>query len=121
MSPFEAINFPKKYPVSASVKIVVLLLIIFGIWLRGCYYRQLPKEMIISEVSISNLTTQSVDVNFTLENRKGVNMDQNLFIQIFTTENYMIASKIVKVTVPAGKKTGIRENTRQSESTSKQR
>ncbi len=106
MSPFEAINFPKKYPVSASVKIVVLLLIIFGIWLRGCYYRQLPKEMIISEVSISNLTTQSVDVNFTLENRKGVNMDQNLFIQIFTTENYMIASKIVKVTVPAGKKLG---------------
>jgi hypothetical protein len=104
MSPFEPINYPKKYPVSALVKFIVLLLVIFGIWLRGCYYRQLPKQMIISEVYISNVTSQSIDVNFSLENRKGISMDQNLLIQVYTSENYVITSKIVKVTVPANKK-----------------
>lgn len=104
MSPFEPINFPKKYPVSATIKFVVLIFVIFGIWLRSCYYRQLPHAMVISEISIANITPQSVDVNFSLENKKGVDMDQNLFIQVYTTENSVIASKIVKVQVPAGKK-----------------
>jgi hypothetical protein len=104
MSSFDPVNIPRKYPTSATVKFIVLLLVIFGIWLRSCYYRQLPKQMIISNVNISNVTSQSVDVNFTLENRKGVNMDQNLFIQLYTSENYMISSKIVKVTVPANRK-----------------
>jgi hypothetical protein len=104
MAPFEPINFPKKYPIPATVKFVVLLLVIFGIGLRTCYYRHLPKQMIISDVYLSSITPQSVEVNFTLENRKGVDMEQNLFIQLYTSENYMICSKIVKVTVPAGRK-----------------
>jgi hypothetical protein len=104
VSPFERDNSPKKYPVPVIVKFIVLILVIFGIWIRGCYYRQLPKQMIVSEVFLSNITPQSVDVNFTLENRKGINMDQNLFVQLYTSENYVIASKIVKVTVPANKK-----------------
>lgn len=104
MAPFEPQNSPRKYPISATAKFIVLLLIIFGIWLRTCYYRQLPKQMIISEVILTNTTPQSVDVNFTVENRKGSDMVQNLFIQLFTTENYVIDSKIVKISIPAGRK-----------------
>ncbi|HNX00115.1 MAG TPA: hypothetical protein PLE74_02660 [Candidatus Cloacimonadota bacterium] len=104
MPRFEREETPKRYPISATIKFVILILIIFGFWLRSCYYKQLPHNMVISDVYMTSITPQSVDVNFTLENRKAIAMDQNLFIQVYTTENYMIASKIVKVTVPASTK-----------------
>jgi hypothetical protein len=93
----EPTDYHRKYPVSATAKFIVLLLILFGIWFRGCWYKQQANEILISNVQVSDITSQSVDVHFTIENRKPIDWDQNLFIKVYTSENQQIASKIVKV------------------------
>ena len=101
------IDINKKYPVSSSFKMVILIAAIFGIVLRGCWIKSQKKNIIFSNAKISGFSSANIDVEFDVTNKKKIEYEKAILIKVISRNGAEIASKITKIYIhPLQKKKG---------------
>jgi len=101
------IDINKKYPVSSSVKMIILLAAIFGFTLRGCWIKSQKKNIVFSNVKISGFSSANIDVEFDVTNKINAEYKKAVLIKVMSKNGVEIASKITKIYVrPLQKKRG---------------
>ncbi|RLD55253.1 MAG: hypothetical protein DRJ01_16895 [Bacteroidetes bacterium] len=98
---FERIDINKKRPIPVTIKLILLLAVIFGIYLRSCWKKNQEKQITISNIEISNITSANIDVRFNITNNTKMDLIKSLIIKIYSNTNQEIASKITRVKIPA--------------------
>ena len=93
-------DLKKKYPVPAWVKMILLLAVVFGLVVRSCIHRSEKRNIVISNVMITEYTTLSADVSFEITNKGGVPYKrQPIMIRIQTHTGEEIASRLTTIAI----------------------
>ena len=98
------IDINKKYPISTTIKFALLILAIFGIYVRGCYIKNQKKIITFSDVKVTEFTRASIDVEFNVTNHSSVDYNKPIFIKILNKKGEEIASKITKIYISPNQK-----------------
>lgn len=99
--PFERIDINKRWPIPAWVKLVLFLLVIFGLLMHNCWKKSQGSNILISDIKLAEFTSVSADIKFTVANRAEVELTKALKISIFSSSGRLIADKLTNVTIPA--------------------
>ncbi len=98
MSTIETPSIHRKYPVSSTAKLILLVAVIFGLGVRSCLNRSDKKNILISDVMITDYTTISADVSFEVENKAGHGYeDVKIMIKVYTNDGEEVASRLTTV------------------------
>ncbi len=98
------IDINKKYPISSSIKFVLLIAAIFGIMLRSCYLKSEKKHIIFSNAKVTQFTRANIDVEFEVTNLSSANYEKNILIKVLNKSGEEVASKITRIYISAGQK-----------------
>ncbi len=93
------IDINKKYPTSSTVKLILLITAIFGLYLRSCYIKNQNKKIIFKNAKVSAFTQASIDVEFDVINKSGIAKDRPILIRVINKNGVEVASKITKIYV----------------------
>lgn len=104
MPRFERLEFPKKYSIPGGIKLGVLLLIAIGIWIQTCSDKQLHREVIISDVKITDYSKVHVEVQYVIQNMSGLDREVKLLLRIYDEKGVELGSTLFLVNLEAGKK-----------------
>lgn len=99
MGKLERMELKKKYPVSAAIKLLMLVAIVMGFYIRGCSRKNAAKLIKISYVEVSEVTSANIDIRFMVENRASAELKKNFLIKVFLENGEEVASKITTVTL----------------------
>ncbi len=99
MSKLERMELKKKYPISSTVKLIMLVAIVMGFYIRGCARKKAAEAVKISYVEISEVTSGNIDIKFVVENRADVELTKAFLIRVFMDDGEELASKITNVTL----------------------
>jgi hypothetical protein len=109
MAIVDRIDINKKRPAPPWIKMILLIAVLFGIYVRGCWIKNQSAQIFISDVFIQEFTTASIDVAFTIENKTGMKLNKNIIIKVNSDSGEEISSRITSVTlVPYSKKKHIK-------------
>jgi len=101
------IDINKKYPISSSFKMILLIAAIFGIVLRGCWIKNQKKSIHFSNAKVSGFSSANIDVEFDVTNKTNVEYEKAILIKVMSKNGLEIASKITKIYIhPLQKKKG---------------
>jgi hypothetical protein len=99
----------KKRPAPPWIKMILLISVFIGIYMRGCWYKNQTENVIISDARISEFTIASIDVTFSVENKTNMQLEKNVIIKVYSETDEEIASRITSVTLlPKSKKTHLK-------------
>ena len=101
MRSIDRIDIKKRWPIPPTVKLLLMLLVIFGFIMHNCWKKTQGKSLPISDIEITELTRVSADVAFVVANPHNLELKKAVLIQIFTKSGELIASKISSITMPA--------------------
>jgi len=90
----DRLEFPKKYPISGTIKMAVILFIIFGVWIHNCSQNQLSKEVTISEIKITEYSTVHVEIEYTISNKSSIDRDVWLLLKVFDSQGLELGSSL---------------------------
>ncbi len=94
------IDIKRKWPIPANIKMILMLLVIFGLLLSKCWHDNKASNILITEIKINNVTKVSAEVSFVVANRASVELTKTLKIGIYTKSGELIADKLTNVTIP---------------------
>ena len=102
------INIPrsdlKKKKVSVSLKFLLVVSLVVGFWVRSCWLSNEQESIIFENVFIENMTNSSVDVSFEILNNTPQSRHKLVMIEVITTNNSIIAKRMVKADItPRGR------------------
>jgi len=99
MAKLERMELKKKYPVSAAIKLLMMVAIVMGFYIRGCSRKNAAKLIKISYVEVTEVTSANIDIKFVVENGASVQLKKNFLIKVFLEDGEEVASKITAVTL----------------------
>jgi len=89
----------------AGLKLILLVAVVMGFWLRTCWYSKQEEYYEISNIEFENQTMSSVDVLFDVTNNTGNSKEITVLIRIYTDTEFEMASRITSIEVePRSKK-----------------
>ena len=97
MPSFDRIDINKKRTPPAGIKLILLILVIFGFSIKSCWQKKQFEYYEISNIKVSEFTSQSIDVEFDITNRTNMETDKNIFIEVYGSDNTKIGSRITTV------------------------
>lgn len=99
MATFDRIDINKKRTTPIWIKLVLLAAVIFGLYIRSCWIKNVPKQLKISNIEIKEVTSSNIDITFKITNHTEMTLEKNLLIQIYSPKNVLIASKITPIKI----------------------
>lgn len=106
MKSIDRIDINTKRPIPATIKVVLLITVIFGIWLRTNWIKKQAFTLRIYNIVVADVTNTSVEVKFNVNNPNDLEITKKILIKAFTPDNELIASRITEITAsPKSKKT----------------
>lgn len=106
----DRLPFPRKHKLKQSVILVVILMAMFGLWLRGCKRAKLQEKIIIHSVNIEDFGSNYVMISYEIENTDSRDRSVMLLARISDEQDGEIASKLFEITLKAKSK-GSRSHT----------
>jgi hypothetical protein len=79
------------------VKLILLVAVLFGIYMRSCWDKKRNIYYEVTAVELSDQTISSVDVLFVVKNNTKFQREENFIVKLYSDRGDMIASKIVSV------------------------
>lgn len=104
MKSVDRIDITKKRPIPASAKLVILLAVIFGIWLRANWVKKQPYTLRFLNIRATEVTSSSIEVTFEVANPNNIEVKKNILIRAFTTKGELIADRITEIVSQPKKK-----------------
>jgi hypothetical protein len=102
MFKFDRMEFPKKYPVSNWIKLVVLLLICSGLLIHNCWQNQIYNNIIIRDIKITDYSRVHVEVEYTIYNKSSIDRDIWLILNVTDNKDIDLGSALYSVRIKAG-------------------
>jgi len=97
------INIPrsnlKKRKVTFGLKFLIVISLVVGFWFRSCWNSNELENIIFENIFIENITNASVDVCFEIYNRTRQARSKLILIEVITTNNEVIAKKMIKADI----------------------
>jgi hypothetical protein len=100
MKSVERIDINKKRPIPNWIKLVLLVVIVFGIGLRNCWKKNNPSSVLISDIQVAEFTISTIDVKFTVENPHNVALKKSILIKVMHRSGTELASKLAAIEFP---------------------
>ena len=100
----DRLPFPRKHKLKQSVILVVILMALFGIWLRSCNRARMQEKIIIHSVDIEEFGSNYVMISYEIENTDARDRSVMLLARISDEKDDEIASKLFEITVKAKSK-----------------
>ncbi|MFO7895678.1 MAG: hypothetical protein R6U84_01915 [Candidatus Cloacimonadales bacterium] len=97
MKNIDRIDINKKRPVPANIKLVILLAVVFGFWMRSCWIKQQAYTLRIYNIEATDMTSGSIDVKFEVRNPNDLEVTKSILIKAFTADEKLIASRITEI------------------------
>ncbi|MGI6197618.1 MAG: hypothetical protein ACOYIS_00635 [Candidatus Cloacimonadaceae bacterium] len=110
MLSIDRLPFPRKHKLKQSVVLVVVLMALFGLWLRSCNRTKMQEKVIVHSVNIDEFGSNYVKISFEIENKDSRDRSVKLLAKISDEQDEEIASKLFEITLKAKSK-GIRSQT----------
>ncbi len=99
MVKIDRLDFPKKYPIPAGIKLGVFLVLILGVIIHRCVQNQLKSEIKISNIEITEFSRVHVEVQYTVTNNSRSERDVRLLLKVFDDKGEVIGSSLFMVKV----------------------
>lgn len=99
MAKLERMELKKKYPISIAVKLLMMVAIVMGFYIRGCSRKNAAKLIKISYVEVAEVTSANIDIYFMVDNAASVMLKKNFLIKVFLENGEEVASKITTVSL----------------------
>lgn len=99
MAKLERMELKKKYPISIAVKLLMMVAIVMGFYIRGCSRKNAAKLIKISYVEVAEVTSANIDIYFMVDNAASVQLKKNFLIKVFLENGEEVASKITTVSL----------------------
>lgn len=90
-----------KKQIPMSLVIALLFAIIMGLWLKSYWDNYNVENILFENITLVNPSPVSVDVLFTINNKTNKDGRFNIFIQVYTTKNKIISSRLTTVEIKA--------------------
>ena len=100
MKSVDRIDIKKKWPIPASVKLILMLAVILGIWGRSCWLQTKDANIMISDIEVVEATKVTADIKFNVANRAEIALQKSFLIQIYNHRDELVASKITQIELP---------------------
>jgi hypothetical protein len=97
MKNIDRIDINKKRPVPANIKLIILLAVIFGFWMRSCWMKQQAYTLRIYNIQAVDMTSGSIDIKFEVRNPNDSEISKNILIKAYTADERLIASRITEI------------------------
>ena len=81
------------------MQFLLIVSVILGLWVRSCWRANEAEKIIFENVFIENITNASVDVAFDINNQTRQNRSKTILVKVITTNNDVIATKLVKADI----------------------
>lgn len=104
MSVIEKPEFSSKRTIPVSMKLILMIAVIIGIWGRSCWRANERANIIFDNVIIEELTPVSVEFSFEVENNTSQSGNKAILIKVFTDRNELVSSRITNVNIIPGKR-----------------
>jgi len=100
MKSVDRIDINKRRPIPVWVKLLLLIMVIFGVSLRNCWKKTQASNIIISDIEISDFTISTIDIKFTVENPNPVDLKKSIMIKVILDSGEELASKLTAIDFP---------------------
>lgn len=100
MSVFERMEMKKKRPIPNYAILVLLLMMVFGIYLRNCWKEKQTSQIEISDIEIVDHTNASIDIQFSANNSYNIQLKKTIIIKVILTSGADLASRLTYIEVP---------------------
>jgi uncharacterized protein YrzB (UPF0473 family) len=97
----DRLPFPRKHKLKQSVIIAVILMGLFGLWLRSCKRTRMQEKIIVHSVNIEEFGSNYVMLSYEIENKDSKDRNVMLLAQISDDKDEEIASKLFEIIVKA--------------------
>jgi hypothetical protein len=97
MKSIDRIDITKKRPIPIGAKMVILLAVIFGIWLRAGWVKKQPYTLHFFNIRAAEVTSSSIEVNFEVSNPNDIEVTKSILIRAFTPKGELIADRITEI------------------------
>jgi len=101
MLKIDRMEFPKKYPIPNWIKLLVILLVIFGVLIHNCSQDSLDKEIRISEIKITEYSKVHVEVTYSLRNLSTIDREVWLLLKVYDDKDEQLGSSLFLVKIKA--------------------
>ncbi len=102
--PIDRIDINKKWPIPSGIKLILMVLVIFGFLVHRCWKKNQGSNILISDIEVSEITKVSADITFFAANRASVELTKAVKISLYTKNSRLIADKLTNITIPAKSK-----------------
>lgn len=97
MKSVDRIDIKKKWPIPPSVKLILMLAVILGLFGRSCWLKNQAANIKISNIEIVDASKVTADVVFNVANRASVPLKKAFLIKIYDKKDQLVASKITQI------------------------
>ncbi|MBN1327254.1 MAG: hypothetical protein JW996_04830 [Candidatus Cloacimonetes bacterium] len=99
MSVFERIDINTKRKIPLQIQIILLIALLFGFYLRGCWKKNQESIVTITETEIVTYTPGNIDVKFRIINPNPVTLKKPVMIKVYAKDGFQVASKLSMVEI----------------------
>lgn len=101
MAVFERMELKKRRPVPNWIKLVLLVMVLFGIYIRSCWKEKQVDQIQISNIEIGDFTNSTIDIHFSALNSYNVDLTKPIIIKVFLDQEVELASRLTSIDIPA--------------------
>ncbi|MDD3049532.1 MAG: hypothetical protein PHR06_00120 [Candidatus Cloacimonetes bacterium] len=95
----EGRDFSGRRVIPSGIKLLLMLAVIMGFYVRSCWNKKKAELFLISEIKIEEVTLSTIEITFRLKNLTSANGKESVFIKAYSDNGDLIASRITSVEV----------------------
>jgi len=104
MSLIERPDFKARRGIPVTMKLILMIAVIIGIWGRSCWRANERNNIIFEKVTITEITPVSVEFSFEVDNQTLQSGEKPVLIKVYTDREELLASRIAKVNIISNQK-----------------
>lgn len=100
----DRMEFPRRYKIKDLFVFIAVIAALFGIWLNEHGQKALSREIVISDVQVTEFGSNYIKADYTVQNLSKHSREIKLLAKIFDTAGQELASAMFIIEVPPSSK-----------------
>ncbi len=93
-------EFPRKFPLANSGKLLVLIAVVLGVLIHQCTQKQLRESIVISDIQIVDYSSGHMELEYQIQNLRDREQEVRLLAKAWDDNDIEIASIMFLVKLP---------------------
>lgn len=100
----DRMEFPRRYKIKDLFVFIAVIAALFGIWLNEHGQKALSREIVISDVQVTEFGSNYIKADYTVQNLSKHSREIKLLAKVFDTSGQELASAMFIIEVPPSSK-----------------